>query len=157
MSDEQIKIAIADRIVREGDPRRNLSGTFAQQEGEIIRQLHAMLRDVDRWEKERKADFGKPPALPEGFGSYTELVRFVNSAMYTPGGHDAFVAECAKHGISESDVGRILDRIEGGTFRAAAERGGMADAAPDEREDPVGYAAYMLAAKPRKWWQFWRW
>jgi hypothetical protein len=94
--------------------------------------------------------------LPDGFGSYEELVKFVNTTLHSVVGHDAFVSECAKHEISESDIGHILDRIEGGAFRAAAERAGAAGAAPDEHTDPVGHAAYMLESQPRRWWQFWR-
>ncbi len=44
MSDEQIRIAITDRRIRENDPRQSVSGRFARQEGKILARLDAMLR-----------------------------------------------------------------------------------------------------------------
>lgn len=48
MSDEEIKISIADRRIREMDGLRPSAGTFADREGELLRQLEAALRSEGR-------------------------------------------------------------------------------------------------------------
>ena len=156
MSDEHIRIAIADRRIREGDRKQSLTGAFSAKEGEILARLDAALRFEARAAKESVPTPGEAFVLPQGFASHEELVQFFQRTMNTVHGHDAFVEACKQRGIAESDLGYILDRMEGGAFRAAMAQAGAVDMGPNSESDPIAHAKFNVESKPRPWWRFWK-